>query len=94
MHQSILHELQIPVTRPSIDNLIACCIKAITLNGIEQRSTIEDTPSDSTRPFIFNLRPIYLSNNRRPFGSPLNYLNDKKCQPQNRNSIESVLSLD
>ncbi|KOC65114.1 hypothetical protein WH47_04704 [Habropoda laboriosa] len=49
---------------------------------------------DSTRPFIFNLRPIYLADNRRTFGSPVNYLSGAKYQPRNRNSIESVLSLD
>ncbi|XP_054010522.1 axotactin isoform X1 [Hylaeus anthracinus] len=60
----------------------------------KQRSTIKDTSPDPARPLILNLQPIYLSDDLRTFGSPLNYLGAPKFQPRNRNSIESVLSLD
>ncbi|KAG7199173.1 hypothetical protein KM043_018052 [Ampulex compressa] len=46
------------------------------------------------RPMILNLSPIYLSDDRRNYGNPLSYFGGPKLQPGNRNSIESVLSLD
>lgn len=48
---------------------------------------------DSARRYIYNLPSIYLPD-RRIFGYPLNYPDLAKYQSRNRNSIESVLSLD
>ncbi|XP_061934180.1 axotactin isoform X2 [Apis cerana] len=63
------------------------------LNDIGQRSRIENLFSDSARRYIYNLPSIYLPD-RRIFGYPLNYPDLAKYQSRNRNSIESVLSLD
>ncbi|XP_068984202.1 axotactin isoform X5 [Bombus flavifrons] len=67
---------------------------AITLNGIGQRTTVKNFSTDSARRFIFNLQPIYLPDDRRIFGCPLNYVGIEEYQSRNRNSVESVLSLD
>ncbi|KAK2576796.1 hypothetical protein KPH14_005433 [Odynerus spinipes] len=62
-----------------------------------QRSKVPErspTSTDTAKPFIVSMSPIYLSDDRRTFGNPLSYLGGPRLQPRNRNSIESVLSLD
>ncbi|KAF7401433.1 hypothetical protein HZH68_007253 [Vespula germanica] len=49
---------------------------------------------DTRKPLVLNMSPIYLSDDCRTYGNPLSYLGGPRLQPRNRNSIESVLSLD
>ncbi|XP_076293920.1 axotactin isoform X4 [Lasioglossum baleicum] len=63
-------------------------------NDIKQQSTIENPSSDTTKPLFYKLPPMFLSDNLRTFGSPLNYLGAPNFHPRSPSSLESVLSLD
>ncbi|XP_043500081.1 neurexin-2 isoform X6 [Polistes fuscatus] len=70
---------------------------ASTSNDTGQRSKAPErspTSTDTRKPLVLSMNPIYLSEDCRTFGNPLSYLGGPRLQPRNRNSIESVLSLD
>ncbi|KAI4504069.1 hypothetical protein M0802_000540 [Mischocyttarus mexicanus] len=71
--------------------------RASTGNDTGQRSKAPErspTSTDTRKPLVLSMSPIYLSEDCRTFGNPLSYLGGPRLQPRNRNSIESVLSLD
>ncbi|XP_078037835.1 axotactin isoform X3 [Augochlora pura] len=70
-------------------------VKSVNMcNAIKRSPTIENPSTDTAKPLFYKLPPIYLSDDRRTFGSPLNYLGAPNYHPRSRNSIESIISLD
>uniref|UniRef100_A0A1A9W4R3 Uncharacterized protein n=1 Tax=Glossina brevipalpis TaxID=37001 RepID=A0A1A9W4R3_9MUSC len=89
-------QLQLPVEKEgTIPNG-----KQQTMNEPLQRDYVTEIAEVPVAPFVTKsnprspISPAYLNEIHRQFLNPISYLGGPQLQPRNRNSIESILSLD
>ncbi|KAK0162952.1 hypothetical protein PV327_006677 [Microctonus hyperodae] len=66
----------------------------ITIVKGKQSANSQAINPHGTKSKVLNMAPLYLGDDMRTFANPLSYLGGPRLPPQNRTSIESVLSLD